>query len=971
MPLQQERFVSALREMDFFDAENKPIDGLVAVRRAGDSKSPHEEAIVRHAQELQGVDYVFFRRFCDAEGRHLRASQVLAYVVDNSREEHSPKVLADLHHKLWLEGLAALIYVSWPTRVDILSCARKPDFWNERKGECQYIAAECVRFPTIVSPTDDGPESASSIAADVSESLSKRRRLSAGRLLDGTFWEDAENQKLAKDEAAAHSLLIKAIVEADSEIDGANKPIRRRLLLLMVLIAYLEDRGVFPPGHFGRFHAGVRSFRELLQVGSVEEVTNLLRYLEKTKFNGDVFTMSHDGETLNAADLKAFAKLVEGKTLGKQRHFWELFDFAHIPVEVISRLYQRFVTTDSAVYTPPLLASLLLDQVMPYDRLTGREKVLDPTCGSGIFLVGAFKRLVIHWRSRHQWQRPSVDVVTSILTRSIHGVETEQTAVDLTAFSLALALCDSLEPPVIWSQLRFDKLGGRNLRCGDFFDPATLASNDEHSWPEKFDILVGNPPFESKLTPAARTLDKSRAKDRPKIPDSNAAYLFLEQGLQSLSEGGALCLLQPHGLLYNSQTEGFRRHLMKLARLDSVLDFVSLRGLFDGADPKTVAWHAVNDPIDDSTIQHLTFRRTYAAAERITFEIDHYDWHRVSRQDAANDSFVWRVDLLGGGRLLDVSQRLRGLPTLAEFVEAKGWEYGEGFIAGSKGVAASHLTGMPHLPTDALDEGGINVEAIRPLEDKLFYRPSIPERFAPPLILIKEHASLPVAFWDQSSLAFGHSIVGIHADDCDAKSLRKLFDTLLRRRSLYQFNCLLNGSRALVSKATAILKEDIDRLPMPDDEAEMDFVFWEDALKDDVLNYMADYVRLGQKSKLLVQSASEAQVHEYAALFVRMLGSVYRNLKAAAAVRLNGLIAQPFYFGKRPEAALLRDGDADALQRLIYVNGREALRVVRVVRHYEQNVILIVKPDRLRYWIRSTAIRDADDTLTDLRRQGW
>jgi hypothetical protein len=42
-----------------------------------------------------------------------------------------------------------------------------------------------------------------------------------------------------------------------------------------------------------------------------------------------------------------------------------------------------------------------------------------------------------------------------------------------------------------------------------------------------------------------------------------------------------------------------------------------------------------------------------------------------------------------------------------------------------------------------------------------------------------------------------------------------------------------------------------------------------------------------------------------------------------------------------------------------------------MLRFYSQNMILIVKPDRLRYWIRSTAIRDADETLLDLREQGY
>jgi len=281
-----------------------------------------------------------------------------------------------------------------------------------------------------------------------------------------------------------------------------------------VLIKYLEDRGVFPSGHFGRFHAGARSFRDILREGTVEEVTRLLRYFE-TKFNGDVFSLGSNEQAFTPAELRHFAKLVEAKTLGGQRHFWELFSFEHIPVEVISRLYQRFVTGHGAVYTPPFLASLLLDQVMPYETMTGNEKVLDPACGSGVFLVGAFKRLVIHWRSRHRWRRPTVDDLKQILARSIYGVELEPGAVDLTAFSLAVAVCDALEPPVIWSSLQLDRLRGRNLREGDFFDATTLGSNADHAWPESFDVVVGNPPFESKLTPAAKAADKVRPESQP------------------------------------------------------------------------------------------------------------------------------------------------------------------------------------------------------------------------------------------------------------------------------------------------------------------------------------------------------------------------------------------------------------------------------------------------------------------------
>ena len=449
-----ESFVHPLEFVDLFDAKCQPVDGLVSVKKPKDADDPHERTVVLEAAAFHHIDYVYFRRFRDSNEKHLRSSHVAAYVVDNSTQRLTNDQLAKLHHSLWLHGSAPLIYVAWPTRVDVLSCARKPDFWStsEGEGKPEYCPAEQL-----------------SIAAGVSTELSNRNRLSAFRLATGTFWEDAENQKLAKDESAAHRSLIQAIVETDRALDGNKKPHRRKMLVLTVLIKYLEDRGVFPSGHFGRYRAGARSFLDLLREGTVEDVTKLLKHFE-TKFNGDVFSFGSDIEKLTESELRKFAKLFEAKTLGNQLHFWKLFDFQYIPVEVISRLYQRFVTGHGAVYTPPFLAALLLDQVMPYETMTGKERVLDPSCGSGIFLVGAFKRLVNFWRNKNDWKKPTVEVVKKILFQSIYGVEMEPTAVDLTAFSLSLAVCDALHPDVIWKELRFDKLRERNLREGDFLD---------------------------------------------------------------------------------------------------------------------------------------------------------------------------------------------------------------------------------------------------------------------------------------------------------------------------------------------------------------------------------------------------------------------------------------------------------------------------------------------------------------------
>jgi hypothetical protein len=134
---------------------------------------------------------------------------------------------------------------------------------------------------------------------------------------------------------------------------------------------------------------------------------------------------------------------------------------------------------------------------------------------------------------------------------------------------------------------------------------------------------------------------------------------------------------------------------------------------------------------------------------------------------------------------------------------------------------------------------------------------------------------------------------------------------------------------------------------------------------------MGEFIRLGQNSPLLTKPATAGDLERYSMLFLRLLGSIYRNLRSHKPIMFDGLICQPFYFGDKPDLDWLGDDCKQPLRQLIHDESRESLRTIRIVRFYTENVILIVKPDRLRYWIPSTAIRDADETLLDLREQGW
>jgi N-6 DNA methylase len=157
-------------------------------------------------------------------------------------------------------------------------------------------------------------------------------------------------------------------------------------------------------------------------------LVSLLVSLEE-RFNGNVFALDDaDADSLKGnAQLTRFARLVEGRQEASgQLTLWQLYSFRDLPVELISHIYQLFVTdSDTSVYTPPFVVRLMLDEALSWARLDKLEEngeiILDPCCGSGIFLVEAYKRLVLHWRSRNDWKRPNVTVLKSLLKR-VHGI---------------------------------------------------------------------------------------------------------------------------------------------------------------------------------------------------------------------------------------------------------------------------------------------------------------------------------------------------------------------------------------------------------------------------------------------------------------------------------------------------------------------------------------------------------------------
>jgi hypothetical protein len=924
------------------------VPGLIAAVGADRSDLAPEQIAVLERAAAYGADYVFFRAATEAQPA---AAEALIFIDDPLSDD----AFAELHRRLWSWGGVPLILRKRRARVDLLRCAHRPDFIGE-DGRPRYHAFDTLDLLTTLDLATAAPW------------------WDPEQLYSGALWDDPERcaALLSADRGAARQL-VQAIAELDAALDQSRllpERLRRRLLVLSLLIAYLEDRGVLDPQLFGQCTPGAARFFEVLADGP--GLVRLLTDLER-RFNGDVFCMSEDEQAklIASRQLARFAELVEGRTsAGGQLSLWRLYSFRDLPVELISHVYQHFVRADrSAVYTPPFLVRLMLDEALGAARLdrleAAGEAILDPSCGSGVFLALAYKRLILHWRARNAWAHPSAETLRALLRR-IRGVDLNPDAVELTAFSLCLALCEALDAPTLRAATKlFPKLGGRTLHTSCFFDAKRSGALGDD-----IGVIIGNPPFESKLaTPGALASYERYQQLAGKLPDKQVAYLFLHESLELLRPGGLLCMLQQYNILYNLGAAPFRRRLFDSWDVREVLDLTSIRGLFGAADTKVLALLIeAQPPAPERPVLHATFRRSGRVVAEQGFDLDYYDLHWLPRAQICEDDAVWRGDLLGGGRVVDLVARLRALRTLSQYAHSRDWQVGQGFIRGGAGksLPAEHLVGARYLPSTALTPAGLDKAQLSLVPDGPIERPRAPARFTPPMLLVRLHADLPHHLETEAYLTYPDQVVGIAAPRADLPELRRL-DRFLKRESRVLQAYVAATSRK-IQKATAIMQADIEALPYPPSGA-LDLSPNERLVADDVVDTYRDLIRLGEKSRAYAV-CDDPTLGAFSEAFTRQVATIYPGLRPLAHQRWSGAICQPFLFG--PGEAEWADADQlhQRVLHLLQSDPGPALRLRRIARIFDGRAILLLKPDRRRYWLPSIALRDADETLAELHAQG-
>lgn len=85
--------------------------------------------------------------------------------------------------------------------------------------------------------------------------------------------------------------------------------------------------------------------------------------------------------------------------------FWP-YDFSCIPIELISGIYDTFLSDETRLeygtYNTPLaLVDFMIEETLPLAKTNPEMRILDPACGSGVFLVRAYQRLIEVWKQHH------------------------------------------------------------------------------------------------------------------------------------------------------------------------------------------------------------------------------------------------------------------------------------------------------------------------------------------------------------------------------------------------------------------------------------------------------------------------------------------------------------------------------------------------------------------------------------------
>ena len=969
------------------------------------SKNNVERLYITEAKSLN-VNAVYFRRF-------FRKGEILPYhseptvcIFQKSTSFFNSIKHQELHAALWSAGRTEIYIIYTPTRVDIIN-ARKPAKKNKNNVsiEGDDLVLESIIGEAIQEFNDT--------------------RYAAHLFGNGTFWEQHKFKSKIDSNQTPYIFLLDHLMKVRKKLSDKNlltPACLDKLLIIAILVKFLEeikdDEEQYTLQNIYKKYQ-INSFEDALLQNNGNLCLNILNELA-TEFNGkvfDTFTLD-EKEEVSKANLTQIAKFLSADVDidTNQIFIWKQYSFKHLPAEVISAIYENFIQAEafrekgqqekSIVYTPIHLVTLLINETMPLDKpelfKNNQFKVLDPACGSGVFLVMAYRRLLQWWAINHynetgQIVYPNKKTAQQILEKNIFGIDIKATAILVSIFGLTISLLDKLTPKEVWSNLKFKNLKRKNIQKQDFFVWA------QENQGEKFDLVIGNPPFNpptgvSKKEVVAETHLQLFGKTSKEIPNNHLALKFLEGAFYF---GKKVCMIIPSNVLLYSKSSTnskYRTQLFTNHTVKKIFDFTHLReSLFTKKASKglklkksgripVLALIAQKESTKYQSIEHIIVKREFFSEQRIRFEIDYYDQHTVKWHWAVDKTkqFIWKTNLLGGGRLFHLIYRLSLLRTLKEFIkekepflkEKRGYEGGESLILNNQ----DRIININNDGTLKIKKN-TTIKSSK-LKDDFMYQP--------PFIVIDQvfgnnhlKASFVLAeskHLQNKRLFYNRDFIGISSDGDYKNDLEEIYNYVTNQLSEFHINCQLyiaaTGGSNLIMTETDVNKEVILSIPYPKNKEYLKLNSTEKIIQHDILKY---YRHLGKAisnksfGEPLHQSISPKELDTFGVVYCETMNELYakngKSWQVGKIIETPMFIKYQFGFGKNGGLQKIKVEQKD--ETLIFPN----IVYQKIIRYYNHengyDSLYLIKPKNRRYWLPSIALKDADDTFMDLRKAGY
>lgn len=672
--------------------------------------------------------------------RKLKADRVFFVggnpVVVFVKDEPGRQDLRKLFNRAWCMARPPLLFVAQPAKLSVFDLTRPP--------------VETTNDPS----TSDRLLKATSSAAEVQTTLKDyhRANIESGKLF--------EEQRFGLENRADRALIRDlALVRNQLLASGMSIQHAHALIGQSIFIRYLEDRRILTPLYFRRLASGNEDWRRILDSAATHDGSKDERRLcyaavlsDRSfahalfsqlahEFNGDLFPFgAGEQRAFTASRLRIMRRFLLGQIRGPML-FSFAYDFDIIPIELISSMYEEFLRTEKgkpnthgSYYTPGALVDFVLSQTLDEDILATRPRVLDPSCGSAIFLVEVFRRIVRHRLSVRR-QRLRSDELRKILREQIAGIDVQPEAIRVAAFSLYLALLHYLEPPdilghrlpnLVYSATRngtdprqhFDILVAANA-----FDVETVIGEQpirDRFSSECADVVVGNPPWGTQSTPnggaqqAAKIAMKWCLDRNRMVGDKELSQAFVHRSQDFLRPGGRAGLLLSTGVFFkrHNNSKKFREQWLASSEIKAVVNFAAVRDVFfkKAIAPFASVVFNKRPPNRQHRFHYYSAKKTAIVDGLRAVVLSKPDLHAVSQFELSATEELWKVYWWGGHRDEALLQALRLEQTLGSLTDCAGSQperIGQGLIVGNRSANTSPwLRKLQELPTDHFERYG-------------------------------------------------------------------------------------------------------------------------------------------------------------------------------------------------------------------------------------------------------------------------